>query len=504
MKNMKNNSRRDFITKSTLGSMAAFTGFSAMANYKGDNLNNDNKLTGKTYRLKRDVPIEEEFDVVVAGGGPSGVGAALSAARLGAKVLLIEATGCLGGMGSSGLVTAFDPMANGKELLVGGIMREIVMKLYQRGFLGPQEKPEVFAVKYHHWTGFNVEGYKLILDELMIEAGVEVRFLTKVIDAEANPDKGIVEGIVLHNIEGYRFVKSKTFIDCTGDAVLSDLCGVNCREAGRDTPNIMPATLCSYFANIDWDNAIKVGTEHPILLKAIEDGHFTNTDRHLPGITQVGHTLGYLNGGHVYGLDALRNSSLSDGMMFGRKIAQEYLSFFKKYVKGFENVEHTTTASIMGVRESRRIVGEYELNFEDYLNRRSFPDQIGIFNKAVDIHAYNDSLEEFSRYKKEYNSTGRLGPGEHFGIPYSILVPKEWSNLWVAGRCNSSDVKVHGSIRVQPAANMMGQAVGTAAVQSIKTGQPACDLNTETLVSTLRKEGVILPQKKLSPKMTRS
>ena len=249
--------------------------------------------------------------------------------------------------------------------------------LSSSGFLGPHEKPEVFSTAYHHWTPFQVEGYKLILDELVTEAGVEVRFFTKVIDAEANPEKGMVDGVFLHNIEGYKFARSKAYIDCTGDAVLSSLCGAKCRE-------------------------------------------------------------------------------------------------------------------------------EYELNFEDYKSRREFPDQIGIFNKSVDIHAYNDSLEEFNRYEKEYEQTAKLNPGEFFGIPYSILVPKGWLNLWVAGRCNSSDIKVNGSIRVQPAASMMGQAAGTAAVQSIKTGQPACDLNTETLISTLRTERANLPQKKLSTKMTRA
>jgi len=458
----------------------------------------------KTYQLKREIPVSKEYDVVVAGGGPAGTAAAVCAARLGASVLLIEATGCLGGMGTSGLVTAFDPMANGEELLVGGFMREVLFEMYERGFLGPTEKPEIFTKAYHHWTKFNVEGYKLLLDEKVTDADLEVRFFTKVIDAESDTAKGRVEGVIINNIEGYEFIPAKTFIDCTGDAVLADLCGAVCREAGRDTPNIMPATLTSYFANIDFKTAVGVGTEHPILLKAIEDGHFTQTDRHLPGLSQVGNSIGYLNGGHVFNLNALRCESLTNGMMLGRRIAKQYMAFYKKYVPGFENIEHACTASVMGVRESRRIIGEYELNFKDFISKREFPDQIGIFNKSVDIHAYNDSLSEFNRFKKEYNETARLKKGEYFGIPYSILVPKGWKNLWVAGRCNSSDLKVHGSIRVQPAASMMGQAVGTAAVQSIQTGQAANNLDTSQLIITLRENDANLPQKKLSKEMTRA
>jgi hypothetical protein len=157
----------------------------------------------------------------------------------------------------------------------------------------------------------------------------------------------------------------------------------------------------------------------------------------------------------------------------------------------------------MGIRESRRIAGEYELSFDDYITKRQFPDQIGVFNKFVDIHPYDTSREEYDRLVREAFGTDRISKGECFGLPYSILVPKGWENLWVAGRCNSSDIKVHGSIRVMPTAAMMGEAAGTAAAQSVRTGQPACDLNTRQLVETLRNRGCYLPQKELSDKMTR-
>lgn len=219
---------------------------------------------------------------------------------------------------------------------------------------------------------------------------------------------------------------------------------------------------------------------------------------------QTGHSLAMLNTGHIFKMNALNCRSLSDGVMRGRRLVQEYIAFYKEYVPGCENIELATTGSLVGVRESRRIVGEYELTFDDYLARRQFPDQIAVFNKAVDIHVYDDSEAEYQRYYKEYTQTGRLKPGECYGIPYSILVPKGWQNLWVAGRCNSSDVRMHGSIRVQPAASMMGQAAGTAAVQSLATGQRACDLDTAALVETLRRADAYLPQEKLSRQMTRA
>ena len=497
---MEKQTRRKFMQSSALAALGSTASIPLGATHNSGLSKHSNE---ETFQFTRSIKVEDNYDVVVAGGGPAGTAAAVCAGRLGAKVLLLEATGCLGGMGTSGLVTAFDPMSNGEKMLVGGFMRELVDTMYKRGFLGPGQTPEVYRNSYHHWTKFQAEGLKLLLDEFVTEAGVEVRFFTRAVDADVDQRTNKVNGVIINNVEGFKFIKSKTFIDSTGDGVLADLCGVECKEAGRDTSNIMPATLCSYMSNIDTERYKKISTEHPILLQAIEDGHFTHTDRHLPGLSPVAESFAYLNGGHIYNLNSLRCRSLSDGMMLGRKIAREYLEFYRKYNVGCENLEHVTTASVMGVRESRRIIGEYVLNYDDYIAKREFPDQIGVFNKAVDIHPYDDSLEEFQRFRKEFTETGRLGPGDQFGIPYSILVPKGYTNLWVAGRCSSSDRLVHGSIRVQPAASMMGQAVGTAAVQSIKTGQPANDLDTQQLITTLREWDAYLPQDSLSKKMTR-
>lgn len=441
----------------------------------------------KRYELRREIPIEDGYDLLVAGGGPAGCAAAIAAGRLGAKVLLVEATGCLGGMGTSGLVTAFDPMADGEKALVGGVMREIVETLYARGELGPQVTPQFWRENYHCWTPFRVEGLKLLLDELVADAGVEVRLFTTVVEADAAGQA--VNGVVVHDIEGLRYVRAKTYADCTGDAVLAHLCGVECRT----NPGFMPGTLCSLHANIDWERFRSV-SQGALLERAIGDGHFTQPDRHLPGMSRVGETLGYLNGGHLFGKDALTGKGRSEGMALGRRLVREYVAFYRKYAAGCENLELVATAALMGVRETRRIVGEYELTFDDYVHRRQFPDQIGVFNKFVDIHVRDCSDAEYARFLKEKDEVGRLGRGECFGLPYGILVPKGWRNLWVAGRCNSSDVRVHGSIRVMPAAAMMGQAAGTAAVQSIRSGRPAFGIDTRQLVRALRDAGAYLPQ----------
>jgi hypothetical protein len=454
----------------------------------------------KYYSLQRNIPMEDGYDVVVAGGGPAGSGAAISAARLGAKVLLIEGMGCLGGMGTSGLVSSWMDLADGEQMLVGGLMREIIEAMFTRGNFKPGIDPACWRKHLHGGMGYNAEGLKLLLDELCVQAGVEIRYFTRLTDVDCTGQK--INGVIINNIEGHRYVKARAFIDATGDAVLTNLCGAPCREAGRDTKNIMAPTLCSAQAGIDtahagWD------VQREAVVQGLRDGYFSQYDRHVPGVFTNGRTTAIINAGHLFGTDALNCRSLSDGMIRGRQLAHEYARFFRQYLKACENMEFVTTGSLLGVRESRRIVGEYEINYDDFNQRRSFPDQIAVYNKSIDIHVYDCSDEEWERYTTEYEKVDRLKAREYYGLPYGILVPRGWENLWVAGRCNSSDVKVHGAIRDQPACLMMGQAAATAAVQSLRTGQPACDLDTAELVETLRSHDAYLPQATLSRQMTR-
>ena len=499
---MKKQTRRSFLTRAGMGTLGMIVGLPSYAS--GSPENAQKPSNADQYQFSRSIPIGDTYDLVVAGGGPAGAAAAICASRLGAKVLLVEAMGCLGGMSTSGYVCAFDPMANGEQMLVGGFMKEIVETLYTRGFMSPGINPNAWRKNYHAWSPFQPEGLKIVFDEKAMEAGVHVLFFTKVIEADVSGK--VVSGVVISNVEGLKYIKAKMFIDATGDAILADVCGVKYREAGRDTEQIMPATLASLFAGMDWSKSA-LHTQSPKGVELIEKefaaGNFFQCDRHLVGISKIGKTVGYLNGGHIFNQNAVKVESLTQGMMTGRKIVQECQAFFRKYSENCENMELVSTAPVMGVRESRRIMGEYELSINDIMSKRQFPDQIGVFNKFVDIHPYDCTKEAYDRFLEEKDRTGRLGKGEMFGIPYSILVPKGgWKNLWVAGRCSSSDVMAHGSIRVQPSCSMMGQAAGTAAVQSIKTGQPAYDINTEDLIKTLRTADAYLPQEKLSKKMT--
>src|SRR5215510_9559347 len=153
----------------------------------------------QTYTLTREIPVEE-VDVLVAGGGPAGSAAAVCAGRLGAKVLLVEATGCLGGMGTAGLVASFGPISDGKRMLVGGFMKELVESMHQRGYFSPHVVPEFFHSQLNRWVPFKPEALKRILDEMVQDAGVDLRFFTRLIDAEAKDGK--IDGAIISNIEG--------------------------------------------------------------------------------------------------------------------------------------------------------------------------------------------------------------------------------------------------------------------------------------------------------------
>lgn len=464
-----------------------------------------------SYQLSRTIPADAAYDLVVAGGGPAGTATAVCAARLGLKVLLAEATGCLGGMGTSGLVASFGPVSDGERMLVGGFMKELLATMWEQKAFAPQVTQDYLNRQLNRWVPFQPEHLKRILDDFTVQAGVEVRFFTRVVEADVDGRR--VNGVVVSNVEGLRYVPARAFVDATGDAALATLAGAECKVVLRDTDTVAPSTLCSLIAGMNWDDPayagdgldkIKARVRSEWVPQAIEDGFFTQEDRFFPGMNRVGPQGATLNAGHVFNLNPLSVRSLSDGMVLGRKLAVEYTEFYRQYVPGCERIELMGTAPSMGVRDSRRIVGEFELGMDDFLARRQFPDQVAVYNRPTDVHPSDTSRKEYERFLKDFHGKDNLGRGECVGIPYSILVPRGWENLWVAGRCHSSETKVHGSIRAQSAAYMMGQAVGTAAAQSIRTGQPANDLDTRALVETLREAGAYLPQTALAREMTRA
>lgn len=463
--------------------------------------NVENMIRKASMLYQKTVPTTGEWDLVVAGGGPAGFAAAISAARLGARVLLLEASGALGGMATQGLVTSYDGMADGSQPLAGGIMKEILERLHATGLLPANVQPKAWRSGYLHPIKIRPEECKWFFDRMAKEAGLEVRYFTRAVDVVFGNDDRQVEGLILSDVGGLSHVRTKAVIDGTGDAAIAALAGAPFQQALHDTAHVMPSTLCFIMANIDES---RKGNITAYAEQARADGHFRNAEvRFVP--SKIGPGVYSFNAGHIFHFDACDPVQLSNAIMEGRDVVAEHVAYLRNYVPGYEGAVLAATAPLMGVRESRRIIGECVLTEEDYVSGRHFPDQIGIYNKEPDQHLYEPTEAAIAEHRRMREARiGWLPPGTSYGLPYGILVPQGgWKNLWVAGRSASTDVFVHSSSRVMPSCSMMGEAAGAAAVQSVRTGQPACELDTAMLVSQLRLQGAILPQTTLSSIMTR-
>lgn len=421
---------------------------------------------------QKELPVRLEADVVVAGGGASGVAAAVAAARMGKSVLLAEAGGALGGVGTSGLVPAFAPFDDGVNVLCGGIGMEI------------RRQVSVHVPTNTYWTPIDAEELKRTYDKVTTDAGVKVLFFTTVCDVLA-ADRHI-EGVVLTSKTGLYAVKAKVFVDCTGDGTLNAL-GGGAFEIGNEEGKTMPPTLCSQWAGVDkdayWSNNIPAQLE-----KAIGDGVFTYADRHLSGMfVREGGVAGG-NIGHIFDNNPLDEESLTKAMMWGRASMLEYMRFYREYIRGCENVRLVGTGAMLGIRESRRTVCDYMLSVEDYIARADFADEIGRYCYPVDIHIMNTKIDEMERFRQEYENM-RYEKGESYGIPYRSLTAASWDNLLTAGRCMGTDRQMEASIRVMPGCFITGEAAGTAAALAADHGTDVRAVDVALLQRTLAGNG---------------
>ncbi len=436
--------------------------------------------------FSRDLQVRHDVDVFVAGGGPSGVAAALAAARQGCSVYLAEAHSCFGGTGTAGLVPAFMQFSDGANFLAGGIGREVLDNLESAGGVVPENGPNPILC-----VSIRVEALKRVYDSMIAESGAGFSFHTQVIGVEKSS-----EGTVTHAIcaakSGLFAVGARAFIDCTGDADLAVQAGARF-EKGDAEGNLMPGTLCSLWAGIDWDAVYQDGrSAQSVLQSVIDAGGFPIPDRHLPGMYRVGNHLGGGNIGHTFGVDGTDETSLTRALIHGRKLVLAYEGFYKKHMRGYENMELVSTASLLGIRESRRILGDYVLCLDDFRSRASFDDEIGRYAYPVDIHASKPDAEDFAAFEREFEEF-RYGPGENYGIPYRSLIARGLENVLVAGRCISSDRYVQGSIRVMPGCFITGQAAGVAAALAARAGGGVRDVPVRNLQSRLHGMGAFLP-----------
>ena len=425
---------------------------------------------------QKDIPIKYDVDVLVIGGGAAGVAASVAAARGGASVFLIESSGAFGGLGTTGLVPAFATFDDGVNVLASGIgfdIRKNVSRAYPLNT---------------YWTSIDPEELKREYDRVVIEAGVRFSFFTTLVDAVVE-DRRILYA-VLSSKSGIFAVKAKVFIDTTGDGDLVARAGGE-YELGDSTGAVMPGTLCSVFANIDWDSVPQC-KQNKYIEEAYRDGVLSLEDRHLPGFFPRADGIGGGNIGHTFDVNPTDECSLTDAMLWGRKSILEYERYYKEYLGGgYKNMTLVSTAPVLGVRESRRIKCDYTLSVADFVARADFPDEIGRYCYPVDIHVKNTDKAEYERFMNEYQRDYIYKAGESYGIPYRSLIPVSFDNALTAGRCMGTDQKMQASVRVMPGCFITGQAAGAAAALAKCDGKVR-DINYKDLRAALLSLGAYL------------
>ena len=442
----------------------------------------------ESIQFTRDIPVRHDVDVFVAGGGPAGVAAAAVAARQGRSVFLAEGHSCLGGMGTAGLVPAFMQFGDGVNFLAAGVGEELLDRLLAAGGVGPRYDP---ARRARGSICINAETLKRVYDEFVTEAGVNFALHTNLIAVDA--EAGHVRSAICAAKSGLFAVRARVYIDATGDGDLAAWAGAPF-EKGDAEGTMMPDTLCSLWADVDWQavDAGGLGSGSSRLDEAITDGLFSQEDHHLPGMWIVGERTGGGNIGHSFGVDGTDERSLTEALVDGRKLVLEYERYFKEYLRGFEHMQLMATGSLMGLRETRRIMGDYVLCLEDFKTRAVFDDEIGRYSYPVDIHPTRPGQDEYARFMDEWTNL-RYGKGESYGVPYRVLLPQGLTNVLVAGRCISCDRAMQGSIRVMPGCYITGQACGMAASMAVEQAADPRSLNVSQLRRRLIQFGAYLP-----------
>ncbi len=412
------------------------------------------------------LPVRSGYDVIVLGGGPAGVTAAAASAREGARTLLIEQTGCLGGMATNGLVSVFAPYADGRRLVYAGLAERILEETKKAL---PHIHPEDTR-----WVAADPEHLKVVMDDLVMDSGAEILFFSTFCGVHMR-DERQAEGILIANKDGLSLYTARLFVDCTGDADLAAWAGADFHkgDAGGD---LQPATLCFTLANVDTYAYLNSPKLHPMykdspIYDIVASGKYPLIpDTHLcnqlggPGI------VGF-NAGHLWEVDGTDAVSLSQAMPKGRKLVRELVRALKENVPdSFANAHLMATGALMGTRESRRIAGDYCLTKEDYAQRQSFPDEIGRSCYYIDIHlTREEAAQGNSAFRIEPEGKyGRYAEGESHGIPYRCLLPAALDNVLVAGKTISADRAMQGAIRVMPACFVMGEAAGIAAAMAAR------------------------------------
>ena len=445
---------------------------------------------------------DKRFDVIVAGGGTAGVIAGFAAARNGAKTLIVEKNRCLGGQFTSGMQGAWVGFSDKLKRCVGGMTWELRNILKEHDAI-VEENPDTDVCFL-----YDTEIAKVILDEIAKNQPNLTVYLNTTI-ADVIQDGNTVTGLVVLSEMQLENVYGKIIIDCTGDAAVSAKAGAE--FAIRDNRDIQPMTLIGKMAGVDMEKVKAYYEENP----PVEDTMMPpawHDFKTFPGLMHFGlkdelkdvslppdkeylrHWLGIFtstpNPGEMTincsgALEADSTAGFetrTEQENFSQKCLYDVAWAMKNYIPGFENSYLTAIASMLGVRESRRVMCDYEVKFSDFLDAKEFPDSIG--RGAMPAGFHTPEGETMCVYDLE--------PGKSMTIPYRCMVVRGKENLLVAGRCASYEIEVANCIRCMPQCMVMGEAAGTAAALAVSDGTTARNVDIKKLQEKLKEQGGIL------------
>ena len=431
----------------------------------------------------RQLPLWKKYDVIVVGGGTSGSAAAISSAKTGLRTLIVERSVRLGGTAANALVCPMMP-SHVEHLSLFG---EIESRLQKMGLTTRDG--------FSKCLYFAPADLSFVLEELAEEAGADILFDAVLTDAVC--ENGRIRYITVMTAEGPLALAADSFIDASGDAVLARLSGAP-TASGDENGNNQISSLRFIMSGIDIEayrrycrsvgddfsptvqvdggplETAMVGGRNfklePLFLKAVEDGVLQKDDlRYYQNFTLPGKPgMMAFNCPHLVGMPVNTSAAArSKALCEGRKRIRRLVTFLQNYMPGFENACLAEEASLLGIRESWRLQGQYILTEEDFLNRARFHDGLVRGDWYIDVHSVNANLI----HKKAYD------PGEYYEIPYRSMVCSEVENLVVAGRCISATFLMQASVRIIPTCIDMGEAAACACAHAKKTGLPLNRLN---------------------------
>ena len=415
---------------------------------------------------KRDIAVAGSYDVIVAGAGPSGISAAVSAARIGAKVLITEYCGSVGGISTSGLMSHWTGSVNSK------LYREILSKNSSDG--------KVTNV-------INPEKLKTVYLDMLTEAKIDILLYTFVCGVIT--ENGAVKGVITESKSGRRAFMSDVVIDATGDGDVAAYAGAEYILGREEDGAMQPATLMFKVGGVDTANAVFLGSFESTYetpkgeLQELAKKHLPYPAGHvllyrstLPGIVTCNMT-------NAVGIDGTKAEDLTRGEIICRSQMQSIVNFLREFVPGFENCYIISAASLLGIRETRHFKGLKTLTETDILEAKVFDDWVvrdAYFN--FDIH--NITGAGLDKTGVQHKFSQKKG----YTIPYGCLVPEKLDGLLLSGRNISGTHMAHSNFRVMPICVGIGEAAGIAAALAVKNNIKVRDVNFRDIQKILPEE----------------